>query len=188
MNWRRELKPWALAALACLALVSGQVKADTVTIDDLTDTLTVTNTGGTISSLVITGELVTFDFTSDDFLNNNTSVSQSLDFLEADGTLSDRLFVNTTGNNAAGFQTFHVIFGSDPTDLTTIPKGNTFQGSATEDGTPQGLVFSGLTGADSFLAQSEVDPVPELDPGGVAGALTVLVGGVLTLRGRRRRR
>ena len=106
------------------------------------------------------------------FLINDTSaqaVSPSTEF-------------NFSASNSLSFE----MFNSIPVSPSSIsPPANEFRdlvsftsGPATNPLQGPGVSFSTFAG---------VTPVPELDPGSMAAALTLLGGGTLTLSGRRRK-
>jgi choice-of-anchor C domain-containing protein len=116
----------------------------------------------------------------------------------------DFAYANNPENpSLAGATAFVVVTGSGITPLlfqevghsgSTVPNMNyaSFEGFFTANSAATTLIFESATGADNqvygvVLDNVSVNPVPELDPGSMAGALTLLVGGMLRLSGRRRR-
>jgi hypothetical protein len=188
---------WGLGAFVALALASATARADTVNIMDLTEaipTIQVISGGVDVTATrVIPQPDTTLDYLHVKLVNPNVGDGELVngDLFEdfVGGTLSDRLQVFIDPN--ADINGLDVVF--DSRDPVNTPGGNTlFQ--AVEDGTLQGPTFTIFNtnigdGTYSFFIQSDVESssVPEIDPGSMAGAFTVLAGGMLTLRGRRRK-
>jgi hypothetical protein len=185
------------SAFVVFALAFGNASADTLRISDLTDgTPTVhafdslgNPNDGNITMLADSGpEFLHFTYQSTDVFGTSGGVTASRDLNEAvDGSFSDRLFANGSfGTTTTGLNISEFKFASDP---ATAPTGSRTFGSIVEDGTSQ-FLFN-FAGVDNYFVQSDVsepsDAVPEIDTGLMASALTVLSGGVLMLRGRRRR-
>jgi hypothetical protein len=133
--------------------------------------------------------------------------------LTLNGTSSDFFVVNVTGNVALGGSSVlglsggvtaaNVLYNFIGSDTVATHVGNTLNGtllgpntSFNLDGTFNGEIIGGgksislLSGAVvNFIPFTQpTPPVPEIDPGSAAGALTLLCGGTLVLADRRRRR
>jgi hypothetical protein len=111
------------------------------------------------------------------------------------GSYGGDLFVSVSGSTDGGgdLGTIDVV---NPTTGALVATYN--QGSATNPLDPRGLLFTTINGQTVLLASNgdpEIDTVtsnsftataPEIDPASAASALTLLLGGLLVLSGRRR--
>jgi len=110
------------------------------------------------------------------------------------GSYGGDLFVSVSGSNAGGgdLGTIDVV---NPTTGALVATYD--QGSATNPLDPRGLLFTTINGQTVLLASNgdpEIDTVtsnsfavtaPEIDPASAASAITLLLGGLLVLSGRR---
>jgi hypothetical protein len=123
--------------------------------DNARNDITATN----VQILETDADFVHLVYTSTDLIYEPAGDSFSRDLLEADGTISDRLLVATLGGNRFDVQL-------DSRDTILIPQGKFLISPVTEDGTFQGLRLHNSSGADIFLAASDIDGVPpSFDPG-----------------------
>jgi DNA-binding beta-propeller fold protein YncE len=110
------------------------------------------------------------------------------------GTYGGDLFVSVSGSTQGGGD-LGTIYVVDPATGALVATFD--QGSATNPLDPRGLLFTTIDGQTVLLASNgdpEIDIVtsksftataPEIDPASAASAMTLLLGGLLVLTGRR---
>jgi hypothetical protein len=153
----------------CLAL-PGAANAGVITINDLTDTLSVTadtDVGARLTGVTILGETVTFEIRAPanaaTFFVPDVS---NLNILESDGTVSDTLQVIRDITAPVTFWRFN---SDNETPLQLLPNAR----SIVEDGTAQtgftiAYLDANLSVFDSDTIQFKSDPIPEPSSGVLA--------------------
>jgi hypothetical protein len=149
----------AAVALVILFLAgAGQTRADYVHIDDVEEGPPIVTTDSPNRLTIISISDETVHITFQEPLQDVGAGFFFADFLEKDGSLSDRIvgYQSTTG-------LLDVMFTSDPA-TQSVPDGAFNLGTLIEDGTFQiwGVYHNGDAGPDTnYAVRSDVDSVPE---------------------------
>jgi hypothetical protein len=146
---------YLLPIVAAIAITAGNGQADTIKIDDLAEGVPTVQsiTAGGIDNTATNVTIISSSPESIHFLWTSTDATQSdqisIDMLETDGTVSDRILITGNGTSIIDF-----LFASDPvafpSQINPLP-------SVIEDGTFQTV---GQT-IDTLQVRSDLDAVPE---------------------------